>query len=134
FRTVPPRGKGGISPRPIASAPNSPPMASSSKTNPTAAPSGDAREGTHETPSPPPGAERAGVRWGIPERLPRPTSPSQRSALGPSLSPLKGGEGCWVWPDELLRPRGPDRRPPHRRPLFAGGARLRLDLQGIGCV
>jgi protein ImuB len=33
------------------------------------------------------------VRWGIPERLPIPTSPSQRSALGPSLSPLKGGEG-----------------------------------------
>src|SRR5258708_5960394 len=45
------------------------------------------------TPSPPLGAERAGVRWGIPERLPVPTSPSQRSALGPSLSPLKGGEG-----------------------------------------
>src|SRR5436309_10068168 len=44
-------------------------------------------------PSPPPGAERAGVRWGIPERLPIPTSPSQRSALGPSLSALKGGEG-----------------------------------------
>src|SRR6266436_1602791 len=35
---------------------------------------------------------RRGLR-GIPERLPMPTSPSQRSALGPSLSPLKGGEG-----------------------------------------
>jgi hypothetical protein len=35
------------------------------------------------------------VRWGIPERLPIPTSPSQRCALGPSLSPLKGGEGKW---------------------------------------
>src|SRR5260370_19329663 len=45
------------------------------------------------TPSPPPGAERVGVRWGIPERLPTPTSPSHRSAMGPSLSPLKGGEG-----------------------------------------
>ncbi len=45
------------------------------------------------SPSPPPGAERAGVRWGIPERLPTPTSPSHRSAMGPSLSPLKGGEG-----------------------------------------
>jgi hypothetical protein len=33
------------------------------------------------------------VRWGIPERSPIPTSPSQRCALGPSLSPLKGGEG-----------------------------------------
>jgi len=33
------------------------------------------------------------VRWGIPERLPRPTSPSQPLGLGPSLSPLKGGEG-----------------------------------------
>ncbi|MGB9648112.1 MAG: DUF559 domain-containing protein [Stellaceae bacterium] len=28
------------------------------------------------SPSPPPGAERVGVRWGFPERLPRPTSPS----------------------------------------------------------
>src|SRR6266849_8128328 len=45
------------------------------------------------TPSPPLGAERVGVRWGIPERAPTPTSPSQRYALGPSLSPLKGGEG-----------------------------------------
>src|SRR5437660_11207108 len=44
-------------------------------------------------PSLPPGAERVGVRWGIPERLPLPTSPSHRSAMGPSLSPLKGGEG-----------------------------------------
>ena len=33
------------------------------------------------------------MRWGIPALLPTPTSPSQRSALGPSLSPLKGGEG-----------------------------------------
>src|SRR5438105_15795426 len=46
-----------------------------------------------ETPSPPPGAERAGVRWGIPERSPVPTSPSHRSAMGPSLSALRGGEG-----------------------------------------
>jgi precorrin-8X/cobalt-precorrin-8 methylmutase len=29
----------------------------------------------------------------MPERLPTPTSPSHRSATGPSLSPLKGGEG-----------------------------------------
>ena len=41
----------------------------------------------------PPGAERVGVRWGMPKRSSTPTSPSQRSALGPSLSPLKGGEG-----------------------------------------
>src|SRR5439155_23284073 len=34
-----------------------------------------------------------GVRWGIPERLPLPTSPSHGSAMGPSLSALKGGEG-----------------------------------------
>ena len=46
-----------------------------------------------EVPSPPPGAERVGVRWGTPERLPMPTSPSRRCAPGPSLSPLKGGEG-----------------------------------------
>src|SRR6059036_1594868 len=45
------------------------------------------------TPSPPPGAERVGVRWGIPERRPIPTSPSHAYGVGPSLSPLKGGEG-----------------------------------------
>src|SRR5439155_12118431 len=45
------------------------------------------------TPSPPSGAERAGVRWGIPERASRPTSPSQRHALGPSLSPPEGRRG-----------------------------------------
>ncbi|MGE0257714.1 MAG: CoA transferase [Alphaproteobacteria bacterium] len=44
------------------------------------------------TPSPPPG-ERVGVRGRTPELLPTPTSPSQRFALGPSLSPLKGGKG-----------------------------------------
>ncbi len=44
-------------------------------------------------PSPPLGAERVGVRWGIPERLPVPTSPSHAFGAGPSLSPLKGGEG-----------------------------------------
>src|SRR5260370_42317938 len=49
------------------------------------------------TPSPPPGAERAGVRWGIPERLPVPTSPSHAFGAGPSLSPLKGGEGLIGW-------------------------------------
>jgi crotonobetainyl-CoA:carnitine CoA-transferase CaiB-like acyl-CoA transferase len=46
-----------------------------------------------KTPSPSPGAERVGVRSGIPEGRPRPTSPSQRSAPGLSLSLLKGGEG-----------------------------------------
>jgi precorrin-8X/cobalt-precorrin-8 methylmutase len=60
------------------------------------------------TPSPPLGAERVGVRWGIPEgprasrphhaagtaaARPKPTSPSHASGVGPSLSPLKGGEG-----------------------------------------
>jgi hypothetical protein len=45
------------------------------------------------SPSPPLGAERVGVRWGIPEPLPGPTSPSHASGVGPSLSPLKGGEG-----------------------------------------
>src|SRR5205814_10680019 len=47
------------------------------------------------TPSPPLGAERVGVRWGIPERSPTPTSPSRRCATGPSLSALKGGEGLY---------------------------------------
>ena len=32
------------------------------------------------------------------------------------------------------RPRNADRRPPDRRALFAGGARLRADLQGLGRV
>ena len=41
------------------------------------------RRAAPKPPSPPPvnlmgGAERAGVRWGIPERSPRPTSPSHR--------------------------------------------------------
>src|SRR5207248_9475616 len=45
------------------------------------------------SPSPPLGAESVGVRWGIPERQPKPTSPSQRFAPGPSRSPPKGGEG-----------------------------------------
>src|SRR5713226_10138203 len=44
------------------------------------------------TPSPPSGGG-VGVRGRIPERLPTPTSPSHRFAMGPSLSPLKGGEG-----------------------------------------
>src|SRR5438132_1215728 len=53
------------------------------------------------------GAERVGVRWGIPERLPAPTSPSQSlSRLGPSLSPLKGGEGL----AQLPMPRRSGRR------------------------
>jgi len=45
------------------------------------------------SPSPPPGAERVGVRWGILERHPTPTSPSHRSAMGPSLSPPEGRRG-----------------------------------------
>jgi drug/metabolite transporter (DMT)-like permease len=44
-----------------------------------------------EAPSPPPlghgGAERAGVRWGIPERLPIPTSPSPLLRNGSPPSP-----------------------------------------------
>ena len=44
------------------------------------------------TPSPPSG-ERVGVRGRIPERASRPTSPAHCCAMGPSLSPLKGGEG-----------------------------------------
>src|SRR5712675_1849425 len=47
----------------------------------------------YDTPSPPPGAERVGGRWGSHEP-PRPTSPSPSlPRRGPSLSPLKGGEG-----------------------------------------
>ena len=57
-------------------------------------------------PSPPPGAERVGVRWGIPERLPTPTSPSHCCAMGPSLSPLEGGEGIITSPrTPFLLPR-----------------------------
>src|SRR6266540_3748229 len=67
------------------------------------------------SPSLPLGAERVGVRWGMPERLPVPTSPSHRCAMGPSLSALGGGEGsrtgstCHalilaLWPGWLKRP------------------------------
>ena len=46
------------------------------------------------TPSPPPGAERVGVRWGIPECSPTsPPHPPIAGAMGPSLSSLRGGEG-----------------------------------------
>ena len=53
-------------------------------------------------------AERAGVRWGIPEEAPicrraagetpalrllAPVSPSRTCGVGPCLSPVKGGEG-----------------------------------------
>jgi len=50
-----------------------------------------------DIPSPPPGAERVGVRWGIPDRFPRPTLPGRRSAPA-TLSPLKGGEGMLFVP------------------------------------
>jgi protein ImuB len=63
-----------------------------------------------DTPSPPPGAERVGVRRGIAERSSRPTSPSHRCAMGPSLSPLKGGEGL---------SDGPSGKPPRPIRLFA---------------
>ena len=50
-------------------------------------------------PSPPLGAERAGVRWGTPERVPTsPPHPPIADAMGPSLSPLKGGEGFRTLP------------------------------------
>ena len=38
----------------------------------------------------------------IPERQPIPTSPSQRFALGPSLSALKGGEGIVTFGFQFL--------------------------------
>src|SRR5207244_7497117 len=53
--------------------------------------------GSRLIPSPPSGAERAGVRWGIPERPPIPTSPSHAFGAGPSLSPLKGGGGIFLF-------------------------------------
>ena len=46
------------------------------------------------------------MRWGIPERRRTPTSPSRRSATGPFLSPLKGGEGRFIRPAPM-----PDLRP-----------------------
>src|SRR6202165_6201560 len=47
------------------------------------------------------GAERVGVRWGIPERSHPPPSPSQRFSPGPSLSALKGGEGKFRGPPPI---------------------------------
>jgi len=55
-------------------------------------------------PSPPPGAERAGVRWGWRKSQSTPTSPSRRSATGPSLSAPKGGEGITKRYDYLCDP------------------------------
>src|ERR1700694_5626369 len=48
------------------------------------------------------GAERVGVRWGIPERSHPPPSPSQRFAPGPSLSALKGREGKFRGPPPIV--------------------------------
>jgi hypothetical protein len=56
------------------------------------------------SPSPPLGAERVGVRWGIPGRRP-PTSPSHACGVGPFLSPLKGGEGFLTGPDVCMPQR-----------------------------
>src|SRR3954447_24102716 len=59
------------------------------------------------------GAERVGVRWGLPGRRP-PTSPSHAGAcpraalcadpwgVGPFLSPLKRGEGFLTGPDACM--------------------------------
>ncbi|HEV2188529.1 MAG TPA: DNA polymerase Y family protein, partial [Stellaceae bacterium] len=54
-----------------------------------AVPIGDETRKT--SPSPPPGAERVGVKWGKRGRMP--TSPSHAYGAGPSLSPQTGGEG-----------------------------------------
>src|SRR5690242_18697749 len=56
------------------------------------------------SPSPPPGAERVGVRWGIPRAdwgAPTSPSPPPRRRV-PSLSPLKGGEGTVSVPAGFL--------------------------------
>ena len=66
------------------------------------------------------GAERAGVRSGVGGLAAKPTSPSHACGVGPSLSPLKGGEGKtgaeqaeWRMPDikilarDLGFPEGP---------------------------
>jgi len=67
------------------------------------------------------GPERAGVRWGLPERFElNPPHPPHACGVGPSLSPLKGGEGKtgaeqaeWRMPDikilarDLGFPEGP---------------------------
>jgi protein ImuB len=57
----------------------------------------DAKPHRRSTPSPPPlvhgGAERAGVRWGIPERSLTNSPHPAAAAAAPTLSPLKGGEG-----------------------------------------
>jgi protein ImuB len=67
------------------------------------------RKNAASTPSPPPGAERVGVRWGIPQRSP--TSPPHPTAAvaAATLSPLKGGEGF---------SRGSPRKPPRPVRLF----------------
>src|SRR4051812_42205222 len=54
------------------------------------------------------GAAAAGFAAGILARIggPIPTSPSHRFAMGPSLSPLKGGEGKWKPRDYSLSAPG----------------------------
>src|SRR4051794_25871145 len=79
------------------------------------------------SPSPPLGAERVGVRWGILGRRP-PTSPSHACGVGPFLSPLKGGEGFLTGPDvHCLLSRG---RPyPADNTRFLSGPTLRRAIQ-----
>src|ERR1700738_1839497 len=48
------------------------------------------------------GAERVGVRWGVPERSHTPTSPAQPFAPGPSPSALKGREGKFRGPPPIV--------------------------------
>jgi len=57
----------------------------------------------------------------MPERLPTPTSPSHACGVGPSLSPLKGGEGkCGSRQAILLRARSDSIRS-HRPFLVMAG-------------
>src|SRR5207248_11062280 len=74
--------------------------------------------------------ERGGGGWGIPERSPIPTSPSQRSALGPSLSPLKGGEGFLVSARANGQAASPLRLPAMRRRF----AEMDGAVRGLRCL
>ena len=73
----------------------------------------------------------------IPERQPIPTSPSQRFALGPSLSALKGGEGIVAFGFQFLADQfeHPGEIAHHVTvPETDDAVSMPSDITGAGCV
>jgi hypothetical protein len=77
------------------------------------------------------------VRWGNPERLPKPTSPSRFA--GPSLSPLKGEEGFLQPGKQRCSVERSDKRPivsisPDSPAAREGGNGRGRSSRGVGSV